>query len=63
MLFPCVIGDAKQVRDFGEFYEIVFLFGKISDKFICQKNLLTKGTLEQFESLFNGKLQRINGKG
>ncbi len=58
-----LIRDAKQVRDFGEFYEIVFPFGKISDKFICQKNLLTKGTLEQFESLFNGKLQRINGKG
>ena len=51
-----IISDAKQLRDFGEFYEIVFRFGKISDKFICQKNLLSKGTLEEFEKLFSGKI-------
>ena len=53
-----MISDAKQLRDFGEFYEIVFPFGKVSDKFICQKNLLTQGTLEEFEKLFEGKTTR-----
>ena len=53
-----LICDAKELRDFGEFYEIVFPFGKFSEKFICQKNLLTKGTLEQFESLFSNKIVR-----
>lgn len=53
-----LIKEAKQVYDFGEFYEIIFPFGKISDKFICQKDLLVKGTLEQFELLFEGKITR-----
>ena len=54
------IADAKTLRDFGEYYEIVFPFGKVSDKFVCQKNLLTKGTLEEFEALFAGKLIRMH---
>ena len=53
-----LISDAKKVIDYGEFYELVFPFGKISDKFICQKCLLTKGTLEEFEQLFSGKIAK-----
>lgn len=53
------ISDAKLVRDHGEFYEITFPVGKVSDKFICQKNLLTKGTLEDFEALFEGKITKV----
>ena len=52
------ISDVKQVIDHGEFYELVFPFGKISTNFICQKNLLTKGTLEEFEALFEGKITK-----
>lgn len=52
-----LISEAKALRDFGEFYEIVFPFGKISDKFICQKNLIAKGTIREFEALFAGKIQ------
>ena len=52
------IADVKCVRDFGEFYELVFPFGKISEKFICQKSLLTKGTLKEFEALFADKMIR-----
>lgn len=52
------IEDAKCVYDHGEFYEFVFPFGKVSDKFICQKSLLTKGTLEDFEYLIGDKLIR-----
>ena len=51
-----LIGDETLVRDFGDFYELVYPFGKVSDKFICQKNLLSQGSLEDFEALFEGKI-------
>ena len=46
------IYDVKKVTDHGEFYEVIFPFGNVSDKFICQKSLLTEGDLDTFESLF-----------
>ena len=52
------INDVRMIRDFGQFYEIVFPFGKMSEKFICQKDRLTKGSLGEFENLFKGKIQR-----
>lgn len=48
--------DVKLVYDFGEWYSFVFPVGKKSNNFICQKNLLVKGTLEEFESIFRNKL-------
>lgn len=51
------VSDVKYVKDHGAFYELVFSFGKISEKFICQKDLLIKGTLEEFEGLFANKLR------
>ena len=53
-----LISDVKKVIDYGEFYVLDFPFGKKSDKFICQKNLLAKGSLEEFEALFEGKIER-----
>ena len=50
------ISDVKQIYDFGEFYEIEFPFGRTSEKFICQKNLLKKGSLAEFEEIFEGKI-------
>lgn len=50
------IEDAKIVYDKGEFYDIVFRIGNYSEKFVCQKSLLTKGSLEEFEELFEDKL-------
>lgn len=52
------IDDVKEVRDYGEFYYLIFPFGKISTSFVCQKNLLSNGTLEEFEALFEGKVVR-----
>ncbi len=52
------IDDVKVVYDYGEFYDIVFPFGKVSEKFVCQKSLLAKGSLEEFEGLFEGKIVR-----
>ena len=51
------IERVKQVLVYDEFYELVFGFGNISHDFICQKNLLTVGSLEAFEQLFEGKLK------
>ncbi len=48
----------KKIYDYGEFYFISFYFGKISCYFICQKSLLTQGTIEDFEKLFDGKIVR-----
>ncbi len=53
-----LIGDEKEVRDYGEFYVLVYPFGKVSEKFVCQKKLLTKGSLEEFEALFEGKIKK-----
>lgn len=58
-----LIDEVAKVIDHGEFYELVFPFGKVSDKFICQKCLLAKGTLEEFEQLFSGKITRKQTRG
>ena len=53
-----LISDVSKVIDHGEFYELCFPFGKFSEKFICQKNLLTKGNIKMFEDLFDEKILR-----
>lgn len=55
-----LLEDVKTVKDYGDFYELVFPFGKISANFICQKNLIVKGTLEEFETIFAGKIIKIS---
>lgn len=55
-----IVDDIREVRDYGEFYVLLFSFGNYSDKFICQKSLISKGSLEEFESLFEGKIVRKN---
>lgn len=47
----------KEVQDYGEYYALKFtVLGFFSPNFVCQKNLLTKGSLEDFEALFEGKI-------
>ena len=52
----------KQIADYGEFYQIKLYFaayvGFEFNIFICQKDLITKGTLEEFEKMFDEKLVR-----
>ena len=48
------VEQVKKVIDFGEWYQIVFAFPHKSLYFICQKDLLVKGTLEDFEGKFKG---------
>lgn len=48
----------KGVRDFGEYYVLIFRDSGNFSQIICQKDLLTNGTIEQFEELFDGKIVR-----
>jgi len=47
-----LVKESNGLLDYGEYYEVSFPFGKLSEKFICQKNLLTQGTLTEFEQIF-----------
>ena len=50
------LSDVKQVKEYLDFYAISFRIGNISNIFICQKDLLVKGTLDEFDELFIEKL-------
>ena len=49
------ISKVKKVIDYGECYEIVFGLDT-SWWWVCQKDLITKGSIEEFEKLFEGKI-------
>lgn len=46
------LNDVKKVVDLGEWYKIYFCFPHKSNLFVCQKDLITQGTLEEFEAMF-----------
>lgn len=48
--------QVKKVIDAGEWYYVVFKGGNIANSWICQKNLLIKGTLKEFEEKFEHKI-------
>lgn len=48
----------KKVIDYGEFYYLYLYRIDPSKGIVCQKNLLTNGTIEEFEKLFEGKIKR-----
>ncbi|MBE6542805.1 MAG: hypothetical protein E7675_00240 [Ruminococcaceae bacterium] len=56
------IDGVKNVKDYGEWYEINFSGVKHKGFFVCQKDLLTKGSIEEFEKLFEGRIERIQNK-
>ena len=51
-----MIESVKVVLDFGEWYHIKFYYADRDPYFVLQKNLLTEGTIEEFEKLFKGKI-------
>ena len=53
------IQDIKKVLDFGDFYAIIFYGRNIDRRFICQKDFIVQGTIEEFEQLFEGKIVRL----
>ncbi len=48
--------DVKQIVDYGEWYVVVFFFGSKDLSFVIQKDLITKGTIAEFENLFSDKI-------
>ena len=56
------IQDVKEVRDCGDFYYLVFPLGKYSYRFVCQKDLLSCGTIDDFETMFAGKIKKMPQK-
>lgn len=52
------LDKVKKVIDVGEWYYVVFKGGSKLSAFVCQKDLLKQGTLEEFEALFEGKITR-----
>lgn len=54
------IESVKKVIDYGDFYFVAFSKLLVVEDIVCQKKLLTKGTLEEFESLFEDKIFRVN---
>ncbi len=46
------VEDIKSIKDYGSFYHIEF-YSPIKDKyFLLQKDLITQGTIEEFEEIF-----------
>ena len=61
--FKFKLSSVKKVVNCGEFYFVIFTkFLPIPDM-VCQKNLLSIGTLEEFEILFKDKLEHQSGDG
>lgn len=48
----------KSIKDYGEWYAFKFFLPNKSGYFICQKDLIVEGTIEDFEKLFEGKIVR-----
>ena len=46
-----------KVIDYGEWYYFVFESSSRDMYFVCQKSLLTQGSLEEFEALFADKIE------
>lgn len=49
--------NVKRVIDYGNFYDIVF-YSHRWRTCICQKDLIVKGTIEEFEQIFEDKIVR-----
>ena len=50
------IHKVKKVIDVGEWYIIIFKFGDITNSWICQKDLIINGEIDDFIKLFKDKI-------
>lgn len=49
--------SVKQIIDHDKWYEVLYFFGEAHTvKTVIQKDLITKGTIEEFEKLFEDKI-------
>lgn len=54
------LDNVVEVKDHGEFYTFKFNFRRNQLRFIAQKDLITQGTIEEFEEVFEEVLVRVN---
>lgn len=52
------LNEVRKVIDYGDFYSIRIKQQYEFGVFLCQKDLLTKGSIEEFEKTFKGKIIR-----
>lgn len=50
------IKKIKRVLDYEDCYYVIY--GDMNNSIVCQKDLLTEGSIEEFEALFQGKIIR-----
>lgn len=55
----CSISDIKKITDMGKWYVIDFYFPNKNLFFVCQKDLLIEGSIDEFEKLFEDKIIKI----
>ena len=54
-----MIDDIVEVKDHGDFYTFKFTSLRNQLNFIAQKDLITQGTIEEFEEIFEEVLVRV----
>lgn len=52
------LSKIKKIIDAGDWYEIIFKHGNICNSWVCQKDLIVEGTIDEFEQLFHDKIVR-----
>lgn len=50
------LSRVKKILDCGEVYYIIFKFGDITNSWVCQKDNIISGSIEEFEALFQSKI-------
>ena len=55
-----MIDDIVEVKDYGEFYTFKFNSQRAFITFIAQKDLITHGTIEEFEEIFEEVMVRVH---
>ncbi len=53
------ISEIEAVVDYGRWYQIYFNIGFRNNYVICQKDLIVKGTIEEYEKLLEDKIIRL----
>ena len=53
------LSSVKSVKDYGEWYHFEFNYSDRDLYFVCQKSLLTQGSIEDFEALFVDKIIKL----
>ncbi len=53
------IWDIKKITDMGKWYVIDFYFPSKNLFFVCQKDLLIEGCIDDFEKLFEKKITKL----